>query len=215
MNFNLLPITKNLIIINVLIFLGTFLWTPVYGIEEIPISEITNIFDLGKSGLAAFYPTSPLFRPYQVVTNMFMHGDFGHLFFNMLMLFFFGSLVEAAMGARRFFIFYIICGFGALAIYYLMAFANGPMLGGSVLGASGAIYGVLLAYAFIAPNQEVRPLLLPFGIKVKYIVTFLILSDMFGGIRGGGDTSHYSHIGGGLIGLALCYYWSQRGGLHE
>jgi rhomboid-like protein len=215
MNFNLLPVTKNLIIINVMVFLGTYLWMPVDGIDRVDIREITSMFDLGKRSLAAFYPTSPLFQPFQLVTNMFMHGSFGHLFFNMLMMFFFGSLVEAAMGSKRFFIFYIICGFGALATYYLMAFVNGPNLGNWVLGASGAIYGVLLAYAYIAPNQTIQLILPPIPVKVKYLVTVLILIDMFGGISGTGNTSHYSHIGGGLIGLGLCYFWSQRGGLHE
>lgn len=215
MNFNLLPVTKNLIIINVLIFFGTLMWQGTPGIEGVDIYQIPSVFDLGRSSLAAFYPTSPLFQPFQLVTNMFMHGDFWHLLFNMIMLFFFGSLVESAMGSKRFLIYYLIAGFGALATYYLMAFANGPSMAGSVLGASGAIYGVMLAYAFIAPNQEIRLLFPPIPIKVKYMVTALIVYDMYGGIMGGGGISHYSHIGGGLIGLALCFFWSQRGGLHE
>ena len=215
MNFSLLPVTKNLIIINVMIFFGTLFWEATPGIYEVPISEIPSVFDLGRGSLAAFFPTSPLFQPFQLVTNMFMHGDFMHLLFNMLMMFFFGSLVEAAMGSKRFLLFYLLAGFGALATYYLMAFVNGPNLGGSVLGASGAIYGVLLAYAFIAPDQKIQLILPPIPVKVKYLVTVLILFDLFGGVSGGGTTSHYSHIGGGLVGLALCYFWSRRGGLHE
>ena len=213
MNFSLLPVTKNLIIINVMIFLGTIMWQPAPGVQT--LGDINSILDLGRDSLSAFYPSSPLWRPYQLVTNMFMHADFGHIFFNMLMLFFFGSLVEAAMGSKRFLIFYLLCGFGALAFYYLMEFANGPSPVGSVLGASGAIYGVLLGYAFIAPNQVIRLLFIPIGFKVKYLVTGLILWDMYQGIQGGGGISNYSHIGGGLIGLGLCYFWSQRGGLHE
>jgi len=185
------------------------------GVYSMPISDIESVFDLGRGSLAAFFPTSPLFQPFQLVTNMFMHDGFGHIFFNMLMLFFFGSLVEDAMGSKRFLIFYLATGFGALATYYLMAFATGPSLGGSVLGASGASYGVLLAYAYIAPDRQIQLILPPIPVKVKYLVTVLILFDMFGGIAGGGTTSHYSHIGGGLFGLALCYFWSQRGGLHE
>ncbi|MFK8054897.1 MAG: rhomboid family intramembrane serine protease [Saprospiraceae bacterium] len=215
MNFNLLPVTKNLIIINVLIFFGTMAWQPIPGILEVDIYKITSVFDLGNRSLSAFYPTSPLFQPFQIVTNMFMHGDFWHLLFNMIMMFFFGSLVESSMGSKRFLMYYLIAGFGALATYYLMAYANGPSMGGSVLGASGAIYGVMLAYAYIAPNQEIRLLFPPIPVKVKYMVTALILYDMFSGIAGGSGTAHYSHIGGGLIGLALCYFWSQRGGLHE
>jgi len=127
MNFNLLPVTKNLIIINVLIFFGTIMWQGTPGIYEVDINQIPSVFDLGRSSLAAFYPTSPLFQPFQLVTNMFMHSDLWHLLFNMLILFFFGSLVESAMGSKRFLIYYLIAGFGALAAYYLMAFANGPI----------------------------------------------------------------------------------------
>jgi len=197
----------------VLIFFGTIMWQPAPGVQT--LADVVSVFDLGRGSLAAFLPTSPLFRPFQLVTNMFMHSDFGHILFNMLMLFFFGSLVEGALGSRRFLIFYLLAGFGALACYYLMEYVTDPNPVGSVLGASGAIYGVMLALAYISPNQEIRPLLFPIGIKIKYLVTALIIYDMYGGLTSGSPTAHYAHIGGGIAGLALCFFWSQRGGLHE
>ena len=206
----LLPVTKNLIIINVLIYFGTLIWEPSINIGL--YQDAKNIADLGRWSLAAFLPMSKYFEPFQIVTNMFMHGSFSHLLFNMLSLFFFGSLVESALGPRRFLLFYLLSGLAALFLFWGMGLLMATVgVNSFVLGASGAIYGVLVAHALIAPDRMVMLLIPPIPIKMKYLVTGMILLDLFGGLSSySTGTAHFAHIGGGLAGLGLMYFWSLR-----
>lgn len=212
---SLSPVVKNLIIINVLVYFGTMMWEPRVPIEYYP--DIESFLDLGRYSLTAFMPTSKYFYPVQVVSNMFMHAGLGHLFFNMLSLFFFGSLVEASMGSKRFFIFYLVCGFGALLVYWAAGFLMGNISPAvPVLGASGAIYGVLVAHAYIEPNRVVYLLIPPIPLKMKYLVVGMIALDIFGGISNAASgTAHFAHLGGGLLGLLLTVYWSRTTGLYK
>ena len=209
----ILPVTKNLLIINVLLFFGTILWAPVIGEQGVfAYEDVGGQLDLGRYALMAYFPTSKYFEPYQVVTSMFMHADITHLLFNMYALWMFGSLVEATLGAQRYLLYYLVCGLGALfahwGVGYLTssAYVNTPLL-----GASGAIFGLLVAFAYTSPNVVLRLLFPPVALKAKYFVLILAGIDLFLGI-GSFSTgiAHWAHLGGALVGFLLMLAWRGR-----
>ncbi len=214
---NLLPVTKNLLIINVLFYLATFNWT---GGESLGVDG--SIFDIGRLSLAAFYPTSGFFRPFQVATHMFMHGGLTHLLFNMYALFLFGSVIERTLGTQRYLIYYLVCGLGALVLHWLATYvtvqsgavAMDLAYNTPILGASGAIYGLLAAFAVIAPNSVLQLIFPPIALKAKYFVLILVGIDIFLGISGfNTGIAHFAHIGGAAIGFLLLTLWRRGGGL--
>ena len=228
MQREILPVTKNLLIINVIVFLATY-----------PILGATSFFE-GLTGLnaietlAAFFPApgSGYFEPYQVITSMFMHGGWAHLLFNMYALWMFGSIIEGTLGPKRYFTYYIVCGLGALALHWLAIygfaqmgdpelyrFPGGGLLpaeyANPVLGASGAIYGLLLAFAYVAPNAVLQLIIPPIPLKAKYFVLLLVAFDLWAGLsRYNTGIAHFAHLGGALIGFLLLTVWSRRGGLY-
>ncbi len=230
---NLSPAVKHLIIINVLFFLATAM---------LP-------FDL-RSLFAVYFPMSSEFKPFQIITSMFMHADVMHLGFNMLSLFFLGPYVERSLGTNRFLILYFLAGFAATflntavnyfsyvelsgllppeAIDYLLEkgrslFLQGPnahypdihhfefnlLLNQSTLGASGAVYGVLIAFATMYPNMKLMLLIPPIPIKAKYLAIGLIIYDLVFGIGSfqGDKVAHFAHLGGAIAGFLLIIYWN-------
>ncbi|MBC7826404.1 MAG: rhomboid family intramembrane serine protease [Chitinophagaceae bacterium] len=206
------PVIKNLIIINAL------MW-----VAELTFKE-PFIY-----ALSLHYHASPEFGLWQIVTHMFLHspGSFFHLLFNMFGLYMFGSTLENLWGSKRFFIFYMLCGIGAGIIQLLanfveitiitQQFAAGNLAegvararaeaiyNGIALGASGAVMGVFAGFAYLFPNTPLMIFPLPIPIKAKYLITGLILLDLFGGInpKYGGGVAHFAHIGGALFGLIL------------
>ena len=209
---SLTPVVKNLIIINVLAFLGTMAWEPNAAVGS--QGGIEGFMALGRLALAAFPPTSPFFYPVQVVTNIFMHGDFWHLLFNMIGLAIFGTMVERAMGPKRFFGFYMGSGFAGLLIYWLGAVGFGVPLASipPVLGASGAVYAVLLSAAYISPNTKIQLLIPPIPVKIGYLAIGLFAYNVYQGWTGtGGSTANFAHIGGALFGVLLTVWWVKRG----
>jgi len=220
---NLTPVVKNLLIINVIFFVATFL--------------LRNTFDMDR-WLAIYYFNSPNFKLWQIISYMFMHGNFLHIFFNMLALFMFGPMLEYSVGAKRFLNLYFICGIGAIIIQWIVqaiqihaitgAFtishpeldssymAFGPMaqkLYGiyniPLVGASGAICGVLIAFAMLYPNMEIIMLYFPVPIKAKYIIPCYLLVELFFGIKqtGGDNVAHFAHLGGALFGFLVVKFW--------
>lgn len=208
---SLTPVVKNLIIINVLLFVGTAAWQP--RVNLLAYADIASFMDLGYYALTAFPWDSKYFYPVQVVTNMFMHADLWHIFFNMLMLFYFGGIVERVMGPQRFLGFYLGCGIAGLLIFWLGGAAFGtldPRI--PVLGASGAVYGVLLSLAYIAPDMRIQLLIPPIPLKLGYLAIGLVAFDIFQAWTGsGGNTANFAHIGGAFFGLLLTMYWAKRG----
>lgn len=219
---NLPTITKNLLIINVLLFFATLTFEPLYGL------------------LGVFYPDSPNFKIWQIITYMFMHSDtnFGHIFFNMFALVMFGSVIERVLGQKRFFNYYFICGLGALVLQYGIQAFEVSQITGSIMpyhkfgeefmrnltsqefdviqsiyrtplvGASGAIYGLLLAYGFLFPNAELMLIFLPIPIKAKYFIPILIVIEIFLGFSNSGSSiAHLAHVGGALFGFILLKMW--------
>ncbi len=204
-------VVRHLIIINVLMFVGTYV---VLGAENWNV--VTGTGHLGRLQLAAFVPGSPHFQPYQVLTHMFMHGDIMHILFNMISLYFFGTAVEMIWGPRRFLFFYLFCGVGAYLLQMatqLWEISSGREMAEiafniPMLGASGAVFGIYVAFACLFPNVEIRLLFPPVALKAKVFVPIIAALELiygFGGYAQG--IAHFAHLGGALFGLILILIW--------
>lgn len=217
MNFsNVTPVVKNLLIINIIVFFGVSVLKGSLGPELI------------NDWLAVHYPASEYFKPVQLVTYMFMHGSIMHIFFNMFGLFMFGPPVEYIWGAKRFLIYYFFTGFGALILdfavkYYQLNYTllspleadmiiNTPMV-----GASGAIFGILAAYGYLFPNNTIMLLFPPIPIKAKYFVIIFGAIELYSGINNmtsaTSNIAHFAHLGGAIFGFLLILYWKNGGQL--
>lgn len=238
---NVTETVKQLIIINILFFIGTQLVSgPAY------------------QYLALFFPENSDFMPWQPITYMFMHGGFMHILFNMFALYSFGSALEQFWGGKKFLFFYISCGLGAALLhlgvnYYefhsgmnalvdagfsqseILSLLNegkfdsrwADVIGQSGLssmassfivpavGASGAIYGLLVAFAFMFPNAQLGLMFIPVPIRAKYFVPGILLVDLILGLKGeaifggGSGIAHFAHLGGALTGFLMMYYWKK------
>ena len=230
--FSMLPtVIKNLLIINGLFFMASFTLQRVAGIDL-----------WGMLGL--YFPASPNFEPYQIITHMFMHANFGHLFFNMFALWMFGNSLENVWGPKKFLIYYLATGFGASAIYMAVeAISYYNLIGGippevieggiqagtnypqeyfssiqaiydiistPVLGASGAVFGILLAFGMTFPNVKIY-LYFAIPIKAKYFVAGYGAIELYSGIVGSNDgIAHTAHLGGMLVGYFLIRHWRKN-----
>ena len=184
------PIVLNLIIINALVFLVQYMFD---GPEEVISRKI-----------ALFPYRSAEFEPYQLVTHMFAHGGFFHLFFNMFVLWMFGALLEKAWGPKKFLIFYMACGLAAGKAH--LALENVP-----AVGASGAIMGLFAAFAYLFPNTQLIIFPIPVPVKAKYAVAIMAAIDLFGGVypAAGGNIAHFAHLGGLVMGFILVIIWNK------
>src|SRR5258708_20358835 len=201
--FSLSPLVRNLIIINVVVFLLQNL---------LPIGSARCMefqFNPGLSGFISLWPIgSCAFAPYQFFTYMFAHGGFGHIFFNMLALASFGPILENYWGDKKFLIFYNVSGMGAGIIYALVNYFLGTG-GGSMLGASGAIYGILMAFGMVFPNLEIMLLFPPIPIKAKYMV--FLMGFLTYAMDRSGSVAHVAHFGGAFVAFLLIVYWRSQG----
>ncbi|MBP3614230.1 MAG: rhomboid family intramembrane serine protease [Bacteroidaceae bacterium] len=217
-------VTKNLLAINALLFLATW-------VAETKGVDLNSIL-----GLHLFLAED--FKPLQIVTYMFMHGSFTHLFFNMFALFMFGRVLEQVWGPKRFLVFYMATGVGAglvqelvqyiyfqtsLAMYEGVSLAPGlviPMAEylnlWTTVGASGAIYGILMAFAMTFPNERMFVIPIPFPIKAKYFVLIFGAIELLSGLspRMGDNVAHFAHLGGMVFGLLLILYWRKKGDIN-
>lgn len=235
------PVTKNLIIINVIIWLVEML-IPSFG------QTLINKLGLHLWG-------SQMFNPVQLLTYMFLHDSHSmmHILFNMFSLWMFGRILEQVWGSKRFFIYYMVCGIGAAVVQEVVwlltymheyisgiaplngltyenmelivnqAIANGdPQFLSAIsqmknsmvtIGASGAIFGLLLGFALIFPNLPMYLFFIPIPIKAKYMVLGYAVLEFFLGVSGGGTIAHFAHLGGMLFGLILLLYWKKKGTL--
>lgn len=204
MFFNITPLVRTLIIINVVVFiLQNFLPIPfsvhcegsTYGID------FTGLIELWPIGSCAF-------GPYQFFTYMFAHGGIGHIFFNMLTLASFAPILENHWGEKKFLFFYIAVGIGAGVIYGLVNYLLHNQTGG-MLGASGAIYGILMAFGMIYPNMELSMLFVPIPIKAKYFV--FIIGFVTYLLDRSGTVAHLAHFGGAFVAFLIISYWRTQG----
>lgn len=213
-SFSSLPeITKNLIIINAIVFLACIL---IPGLSE---------------RISLYYFTNPEFRPYQIITHMFAHAGPAHIIFNMFTLYSFGGYVERYLGAKKFLIFYLLTGLGgallhigvdAITIYK----ATGsiilneqialqhqqliPIYITRMLGASGAVFGVLTAFGTMYPEARLMLIFPPIPIKAKILIPILILIELFLGFENWDNIAHFAHLGGALFGYLLIKYWKEK-----
>ena len=214
------PIVKNLIFINALFFLATeFLFR-----------------DIGEFGLQGIFGLWPInnenFRPYQIFTHMFTHAGIGHIFFNMFSLWMFGRMLENIWGPKKVLLFYLVCGIGSAVAHMTVAyFEYRPILealefakatgqteyvehlqtfAGYAVGASGAVMGVLVGFAYLFPNTELMLLFPPIPIKAKWLILGLVAFDLFGGLGKTSDgIAHWAHLGGAAMGFILVYIWNK------
>lgn len=216
-------VTKNLLIINVLLFAGTIV-AQSYGIDL-------------ADYLGLHFVLADRFNPAQLFTYMFMHAGLAHLFFNMFAVWMFGRILEEVWGPRRFLFFYIFCGVGAGIIQELVQYIryetvlagySGVDTGMGVIsmgeylnqintvGASGAVYAILLAFGMLFPNQQMFVFPLPFPIKAKYFVIGYALIELYSGLanNAGDNVAHFAHLGGMIFGLILILYWRKKGRQH-
>lgn len=193
-NFQFRSVVSNLIMLNVLAFLVTLL-LPQY----LPWID---------SKLALWYWEAPNFSPVQFVSYMFLHAGFSHLFFNMFALWMFGRQLEYDLGPRRFLTFYLICGVGAGVLNLLVMQFTGDY--GVTIGASGAVFGILLAFGLMHPNERLMLLIPPIPIKAKYFVMAYGALELFQGLAVSDNVAHFAHLGGMLFGAILLYYWRAK-----
>lgn len=232
---NMPPVTKNLLIINVLAYLVLMI---------IPGQKAAMIEHYG----ALHYFTSPDFNVAQLITYMFLHGGFEHLFFNMFALLMFGPQIEWALGSKRFLFYYISCGIGAAlvqeGVFAIMisnyssiftsqevhiisqgyvpstmdpvlmqkATALYSLVNTPTVGASGAIYGILLAFGMLFPNQQLMLIIPPMPVKAKWLVIGYGVLELVLGFTGTTDgVAHFCHLGGMIAGILIILYWKKKG----
>ncbi|MBU4538793.1 MAG: rhomboid family intramembrane serine protease [Weeksellaceae bacterium] len=235
---NIPPITRNIIIINAIVFILTYFLNS----------------DLMYRYLAAFYPFSPFFHSWQILTHMFMHGSLMHILFNMLTLYSFGPVLEQVLGEKKYLILYFVSGLGAFFLFNLWNFVeveqiktslqsfgfdlNGYMNGENVpfrgsseailaqqglisnlqsiitvpmVGASGAIFGVIAAFATLYPDAKIMIMFIPVPVKVKYVLPVVIIGSVVLGVTGNvGGIAHLAHVGGAIVGYILASYWKKN-----
>lgn len=202
---NIPVVTRNLLYLNVILFVATL---------------INEDFMIGT--FAMFYPESPYFRWWQPLTHMFMHGGFWHILFNMYTLVMFGSVVERALGTKDYIIFYLITGLGAVALHTGVEWLEITYLGGSLaaamvtpmVGASGAIYGVLVAFAMLYPSARMTLIFPPITLDAKWWVGIFVALELLLGITGSQvSIAHFAHLGGALFGFLMIRHWKRKGSL--
>lgn len=222
------PIVKNLIIINVLVFVAQLSLESAFQVTEkiqlYPImpEALRNILE--QQGV---YEKGQGFKPYQIATHMFAHSPkfIGHILFNMLSLWMLGRELENVWGPQRFLLFYLVCGVGAALFHLLIQYyrceqllqvvqqnGNPGRLVGAVapaVGASGAIMGIFVAFAYLFPNTELYMMFIPIPIKAKWLVLGLAAFDIFGGVAGTDNIAHFAHLGGALTGFILLLIWNK------
>jgi membrane associated rhomboid family serine protease len=206
----LTPVVKNLIIINVIVFVaGMFAPTMDFTFACFGISGDRSQ-DIISGYLSLYNVQTDCFKPYQLFTYMFVHGGFSHIFFNMLSLAFMGPILESFWGSKRFTTFYLVTGIGAGVFSILVNIFFGVGSFGTMVGASGAIYGILMGFGMLFPNMEVMLLIPPIPIKAKYLV-FLMGGLTFLMDRSG-QVAHFTHLGGIIFAFILIRLWRHQGG---
>ena len=227
--FEVLPtIVKNLLIINGLLFLA-----------QNTFAGPTSKFSF-EDYLALHAWQSELFQPWQLITHMFLHGDFGHIFGNMLALWMFGSILENLWGPKRFLLFYVLCGMGAAVIHLaILSFELMPLIhqykdivtsnyvhdatydqfmnyynkkvNVATLGASGAVFGILIAFVYLFPNTYIYIYFL-FPIKAKWLGILYFSYELIFAIRNsaGDNVARWAHVGGAVVGFILVYIWNRK-----
>jgi membrane associated rhomboid family serine protease len=193
MRFKLPPVTLALLLANIAVYL----------LQGLAAPSLVESLEL--------WPPGTMFQPWQLVTYAFLHGGFSHIFFNMFALFMFGPPLEYYWGGRRFAVFYFVCVLTAAATQQAVAFFTQSQ--DPTLGASGGIFGLLLAFAWYFPRQRIMLLFPPIPLPAWAFVTLYALLEMFLGVTGTqADVAHFAHLGGMLGGAAMILFWRMQDG---
>jgi membrane associated rhomboid family serine protease len=195
---HLTPITRNIIILNVIIYILSNLLFP-------------QMYDY----LVAYFPLAPEFKSWQIITHMFMHAGIMHIAFNMLTLASFGPVLENVLKEKKFLTLYFLSGIGAFLLHSLWLYfemvSTEQIVDARMLGASGAIFGVVAGFTALYPNAEMFIMFIPFPIKAKVLLPIVIIGSLYFGITGGGgNIAHFAHIGGAAVGYLLVKYWGRN-----
>ncbi|MEG0466846.1 MAG: rhomboid family intramembrane serine protease [Mucinivorans sp.] len=193
-NLQFKSVVSNLIMLNLVFFLITWL-----------LPQFTPWID---QHLALWYWEDPRFSPIQLLSYMFLHANMSHIFFNMFALWMFGRQLEYDLGSQRFLVYYLITGIGAGILNLLVMQITGDY--GVTIGASGAVFGVLLAFGLLHPNERLLLLIPPVPIKAKYFVMAYGALELFQGVAISDNVAHFAHLGGMLFGAILLFYWRAK-----
>lgn len=207
--FRLTPVVRSIILLNVTIFIGQMLAPMMdfgYCIESSPLGRP---MDAITGYLSMWNTRTDCFKPYQLFTYMFVHGGFMHILFNMLALAFIGPILEAYWGQGRFTVFYMVTGIGAGVFNIIIDLTFGAGTFGIMMGASGAVYGILMGFGMLFPNMEVMLLIPPIPIKAKYLV--FVLGGLNFLLDRSGNVAHFAHLGGVVFAFILIKIWRHRG----
>ena len=185
-------VVKNILIINVILFAAK--------------NFLSQTIDLDRY-LDLFPVNSKEFMPHQFITYMFMHADISHIFLNMLGVYMFGSILENVWGAKRFINFYLLCGLGAAGLQLAISYFNNEYT--VLLGASGALFGLLVAFAMMFPNTELQ-LYFVIPVKAKYLVIGYTLFELYNGFFAHDNVAHFAHLGGLVVGVIIMLIWKRN-----
>ena len=178
------------------------------------MSVLTYLNEPLMARLFALNPITFITKPWQLVTYMFMHGGFGHLFFNMYTLYIFGSVLERVWGTKKFLLFYFVTGVGAALVHIVVQYLTGSFA--LTVGASGAIYGILMGYAMLYPDSVLTLLFPPISLKAKWFVLIFSGIELLLGVTGTqAGVAHFAHLGGLIFGLLLMLYWKKKHRLYS
>lgn len=210
----------NLLLINVVLFVAMNLMPG--GMEHGGLGEQLAL------KLSIYFPASPFFHFWQPLTHMFVHATWGHLFSNMFALWMFGRIIEYDLGSKKFLIYYFVCGLGAALLQMgvnwmeISSFISGgegqraiSAINTPMMGASGAVFGILLAFGLMHANSVIMLLIPPIPMKAKWFVIIYGLIELFTGVYGRADgIAHFAHLGGMLWGFLLLVYWKRKGKIY-
>ncbi len=185
-------VVKNILIINVILFAAK--------------NFLPQTIDLDRC-LDLFPVNSKEFMPHQFITYMFMHADISHIFLNMLGVYMFGSILENVWGSKRFLNFYLFCGLGAAGLQLAISYFNNEY--SILLGASGSLFGLLVAFAMMFPNTELQ-LYFVIPIKAKYLVIGYTLFELYNGFFAHDNVAHFAHLGGLVVGVIIMLIWKRN-----
>lgn len=191
--FQQIPVVvKNILIINVVLFVVNYILH-----STVDLDRYLDLWPIGGS----------YFKPHQFITYMFMHANIGHLFLNMLGVYMFGSILENIWGAKRFLNFYLLCGLGAAATQIAISFVTQqPSV---LLGASGSLFGLLVAFAMMFPNTQLN-LYFVLPVKAKYLVIGYAVYELYNGFFSHDNVAHFAHLGGLLAGIIILLIWKKN-----
>jgi len=198
------PVTRNILAVTTVVFLVDMLLRQ-WHIELTAWLGLYNVLYAPFSGAESFH----IWQPF---TYMLMHDGFSHYFFNMFAVWMFGVVIEREWGAKKYLTYYLVCGVGAALVQQLTWWASVGSYPAVTIGASGAVFGLLFAFAWLFPEQKIFLLFIPIPISARWFVAIYALVELFSGVAhfSGDNIAHFAHLGGLIFGYLLIKYWQWK-----